>query len=843
MIATMQQDAAFKAQRRAALSRHTTQIGLDHVDVELSTQRLYLYFVPAADGVSKAALPERLVPDNIRICTGIGPAHFRIADIRRTGDLPEEEASGGEAWVVTLEDSANALAGVADFPRYTLELVDVPHLDPLFNRAPFSLQDESLVQLDPGLAPLVPAETLSTPEIDYLTKDYASFRQLMLDRLATLIPAWREQHPADLGHVLVEVMAHAADQLSYYQDAVGAEAYLGTARQRVSIRRHARLLDYMLHEGCNARVWVHVQVNADTHLAAGTRLITAVESLTEPVLMPADDDEALSRGAMVFETMHDTELFAVHNQMPVYTWGARTFELPQGATSATLLGHYPDLQAGHVLVFEEWVGPVSGDPAAADPAHRHAVRLREVIMDHDPLGAQLNPALGSASPEEANGLPITHIAWFDEDELPFALPISTDDRMSVNRISGARGNMVLADYGQTVADDPLEPPIAPASAPYCPRLQRPTITHRVPYRHDVAQAQPASAASTQDPRHAMPAIQHLVSTLSAGPDMQVPSLSTLDPAIWQPQRDLLDSDRFTRGYVVEIEHDGYANLRFGDGVHGQAPVAGTRFQATYRIGNGPEGNVGCDAITHLVAPDLQAHAELAGRITAIRNPIAAQGGTSPESAEEVRLYAPQAFKTQERGAIESDYVNLATRHADVRQAVATLRWTGSGYTVFVVVERRSGKPVDAAFQDTLRAFIEPYRVAGYDIAIRAPRVVALNIALTLHVDDRHFVNPVRQSLLETFSNVELGGGRRGFFHPQSFGLGQPVYLSRIVAQAAQIPGVAFVQATRFQRWGRPAQNELEVGRIRIGPLEIARLDNDPAAPQGGRIEFNLQGGN
>ena len=71
------------------------------------------------------------------------------------------------------------------------------------------------------------------------------------------MPDWQERHVPDLGVTLVELLAYVGDYLSYYQDAVGTEAYLGTARQRISVRRHARLVDYQLHEGCNARAWVH----------------------------------------------------------------------------------------------------------------------------------------------------------------------------------------------------------------------------------------------------------------------------------------------------------------------------------------------------------------------------------------------------------------------------------------------------------------------------------------------------------------------------------------------------------------------------------------------------------
>ncbi len=83
----------------------------------------------------------------------------------------------------------------------------------------------------------------------------------MLDRLSVLAPGQDERSPADLGSALVELVAYAGDQLSYYQDAVATEAYLGTARQRISLRRHARLLDYDMHDGCNARAWVVFEVD------------------------------------------------------------------------------------------------------------------------------------------------------------------------------------------------------------------------------------------------------------------------------------------------------------------------------------------------------------------------------------------------------------------------------------------------------------------------------------------------------------------------------------------------------------------------------------------------------
>ncbi len=102
----------------------------------------------------------------------------------------------------------------------------------------------------------------------------------MLDRLAVTLPGWQEESPADVGVALVELLAYAGDHLSYYQDAVATEAYLDTARKRTSVRRHALLLDYQMHAGCNARVWacLHVENHADGRpLASGIQLLTGYD--------------------------------------------------------------------------------------------------------------------------------------------------------------------------------------------------------------------------------------------------------------------------------------------------------------------------------------------------------------------------------------------------------------------------------------------------------------------------------------------------------------------------------------------------------------------------------------
>lgn len=139
----------------------------------------------------------------------------------------------------------------------------MPPLDPQQSEAEFTFTPSALTETDfqPRSEPA--RATRLEPAINYLAKDYASFRQLVLDRLAIIMPGWRERHAADLGMALVEVLAFTGDRLSYLQDAVATEAYLETARRRISVRRHARLVDYQVHEGCNARTYVQIQAGQD----------------------------------------------------------------------------------------------------------------------------------------------------------------------------------------------------------------------------------------------------------------------------------------------------------------------------------------------------------------------------------------------------------------------------------------------------------------------------------------------------------------------------------------------------------------------------------------------------
>jgi predicted phage baseplate assembly protein len=208
----------------------------------------------------------------------------------------------------------------------------------------------------------------------------------------------------------------------------------------------------------------------------------------------------------------------------------------------------------------------------------------------------------------------------------------------------------------------------------------------------------------------------------------------------------------------------------------------------------------------------------------------------------VRLYAPQAFRVQERAVTAADYAEVTQRHPEVQKAAATIRWTGSWYTVFITIDRKGGRPVDAQFEGEIRDFLERYRMAGNDLEVNAPIFVPLDLTLEVCAKPGYYRSDVKEALLEVFSNRDLTRGGRGFFHPDNWTFGMPVYLSRIYATAMGVAGVQSVEVITFQRYGMAPNKELDDMVLITGRLEIVRLDNDPNFPENGRLQLVMRGG-
>ncbi|HEF4760902.1 TPA: putative baseplate assembly protein [Pseudomonas putida] len=847
--------------RRARVQAHPTLNGIDYlevldVDAPSGSPRQRTLLVRLLKPV-----PPGLSRDNLRISGG---ERIRGAGIVWVGiaSTPPAEATAGEQTLFSALAEADHVLVVrtdteGDHSLYRLHLmqsgsndVPLPSFDPRLSSVDFAFKVECPSDFDCRPQHDCPEQTPPAPDINYLARDYSSLRQLIMDRLARQMPGWRDRSPADLATTLGELIAYVGDQQHYQLDAIASEAYLHTARRRSSLRRHALLVDYRLHEGCNARVWLQLTVNGGPFaLPVGVRFYTRVPGVPARIVANSpQEQQALSAHPLTFESMQDATLNEAHKQLFFHTWGDARCCLPIGATSATLRGHVPSLAVGDVLMFQERVGPLTGNTTDADPGHQHPVRLTQVRA-FDGVAPLIDPLDDS---------PITEIAWGVDDALPFPLCISseTDDehgKLPLDDVSLALGNVILADHGSSIDNEALgsvpDPSlyyrvnagascqrIVPQPLPprFRPSLSQGPITHQGRVLRNVLRNGVSRREWVLFDPNASAAAAMIWRATDAFPFLYLESLATGGQDHWSAQRDLLDSKPRDRHFVLETENDGSARLRFGNDKQGQRPNAGTVFSAWYRVGNGVEGNVGANSIAHVVSTE--------DRIVCVTNPMPARGGVAPQSVDAVRRAAPNAFRTQERAVTPADYAEVSERLAGVQRAAASLRWTGSWHTVFVTVDRDGGDPLSTDFSHAVAEHLDRYRMAGHDLEINDPVFVSLEIDLLVCVKAGYFRSDVQRGLLDVLSRGTRADGTRGLFNPDNFSFGQNVYLSPLYAAARTVAGVASVQVTRFQRAGQSDPKPLADGFMALGRLEIARLDNDPDFPEHGVLRLQLHGG-
>lgn len=882
-------------ERRRSDVRESELVGMDYLEVSHDQLVLTVYFLGKA--------PAQLKPQNVRIEGGQRIRNIQVLNVQVP---PIKDARLDSYMEVTVNKAG-------DFSTYTLRLVELAGTDarggpiyqrlsgtdPRYAQLDFTFKVGCPSPLDCTAQPTCPPATYDEPAINYLAKDYSSFRQVLLDRLAITLPDWQEKHVPDIGVALVELMAYAGDYLSYYQDAVSTEAYLHTARQRISVRRHVRLVDYHMHEGCNARAWVVIKASDD--LVDSSLSLNDVYFITgyndslalDSPMLSGDAVKMLPSGTYeVFEplaadTQQPLRLYQHHNAIWFYTWGDTGCCLPRGATSATLQDYPHDLNAeqeyilqelqedetgepggngkassqvrrqstsssspsqqdrilnnlnpGDFLFFEEVKGAKTGVPEDANPQRRQMVRLTSVVRDVD----------------ELYGKNIVQIEWAQEDALQFPFCISAIGPASegcqlIENISVARGNVLLVDHGQTIVAEQLgSVPVATTTAycqgeglpsdvqvlagPFGPVLQYRPLTYSQPLATGMV---PAAQLLNQDVRKAAP----WVTLTSIPPEITPGDDSSQNSRTWLPVYDLLDSQPLDTSFVVEIDNDGYAHLRFGDDELGRAPDPDETFAARYRTGNGTAGNVGAEAISRIVfrkEPPV-------GLALTPRNPFPATGGTAQEPVAEVKLFAPKAFLTElQRAITPDDYAQLAEKHPGVQRAAAAFVWNGSFYDVVVAIDPLGTDDADPALLEDVALYLEPFRQVGFDLTVVQAEYVSLELSMQVCVLPNYLRGHVEAALLDAFSNHLLPTGKLGFFHPDNLTFGQGIAVSTLVATAQAVTGVQSVVVKTLQRYGEGPNEELHKGLLAIGPMEVARLDNDPTFPEHGILTFEMGGG-
>ncbi len=697
--------------------------------------------------------------------------------------------------VLQLSDSSNVvtlqLERVGDYYPYQVRLRDGGSLalHPFFTTSEFSFAvglEGRDCEPEPGQAEPVRAQR---PTVDLLTKDFTGFVQLLADRVRVTNPHWADLSPASLERVLLELLSHHADLLSYYQDRVAAEAFVEQASQRHSLRQHGLLLGYRLFDGLAAETVMAFESTRDGVLPAGLS-----------VRMRAAADEA----RVVFHLPERTRVVAAHGRLPLAAWpGAFDAEVPEGATEVLLWGHIENLLPGQRLAFRQgasaqvvelssvrhlqlpgWTARPE-QPAPATPPALTAVAFQP------PLRTGVRPfagdfvLLGNLARARHGEAQVAHYRPVRGRSLPRSHIILREDRQSVVRQRSEEGRLLLRAL----------------------RVPGPVLFSR-------------GGDGTPEP---------LLELLVAG-------------RRWTRVEHLHGSQSFHLHYVATADEDGSVWLQFGDGVQGAAiQDAVASLEVRYRKGEPMAGNCAPDTLTELLPPEDAAERAMVDAVGLVRltNVTPGTGGRQPESRDAARLSIPASLRhgPLERAVSLEDYATVARSVPGVARAAA--RHLGGVFnTVLVLVDPEGQADASPALLEAVRARLEQARLAGREVRVSGPRYVPIELHVVVSARPGSQPHEIREAV---YAALRPGTARRpGFFHPDRLTFGDDVELGDVLAHVQRVPGVREARVLILRRlYG--SRSELVLPRIALAPQEVARLDADEDFPENGVLRVRVVG--
>jgi hypothetical protein len=149
--------------------------------------------------------------------------------------------------------------------------------------------------------------------------------------------------------------------------------------------------------------------------------------------------------------------------------------------------------------------------------------------------------------------------------------------------------------------------------------------------------------------------------------------------LWLRVNSLGLSKPFDKHYVVEIDVDGVAYLKFGDGQNGAIPPIGNTVVANFYTTLGEGGNLDKNLITQAISPiNIPGVSNIS-----ITNPNPATGGSSFETIERIRVSAPLSIRTLDRAVTRQDYIDIAKLAPGVGKAAVYFE-CGKDFDIYIV---------------------------------------------------------------------------------------------------------------------------------------------------------------
>lgn len=153
------------------------------------------------------------------------------------------------------------------------------------------------------------------------------------------------------------------------------------------------------------------------------------------------------------------------------------------------------------------------------------------------------------------------------------------------------------------------------------------------------------------------------SASSSNPTLRV----IVDGTEWSAVSSFLYSDSTSEHYRIINEMDGTVSILFGDNINGKSPASGSVILIQYIKSDGADGNITYSDKITTVMDSIYDSAGTAVEVS-VTNTSSFLGGDAEESIEEIRVEAPQVFKTGDRAVTRNDFIAILKNISGVADA-------------------------------------------------------------------------------------------------------------------------------------------------------------------------------
>jgi len=281
--------------------------------------------------------------------------------------------------------------------------------------------------------------------------------------------------------------------------------------------------------------------------------------------------------------------------------------------------------------------------------------------------------------------------------------------------------------------------------------------------------------------------------------------NSITPAKWKS---------VTRKFITEYTDAGFMKLTFGSGVNsnngnqlplvlansanfintlalGEIPKAGTTIYVRYRVGGGSTSNVGPNILTSVGTYDMNVNGpnptinQTVRNSLKVNNPIPAVGGAEAPSIEELRFLTKYNFASQNRSVTIKDYVAQLLKMPG-KYGLA-FRWS---------VEEQSNKVLinllgldangnltnvsSSTLKENIATWLADYRMINDYVEINDGSIINLGFNVDIFVDKSFNVSEVVNNTIQKIVQ---------YFDIKNWSMGQDVYLSSLIENVNNVPGV------------------------------------------------------